>query len=219
MSFSEDFAMGSNVIDLTGQTFGRWKVLRRSDHRGGEARWVVQCGCKTATTKEVRGSVLRDGRSKSCGCLKTEGLVERSTKHGHCAGGNFSPTWWSWSGMVARCTDPTNDRYVEYGGAGIKVCDRWLGEDGFVNFLADMGERPDGTTIDRHPNRKGNYEPANCRWGTDEEQANNKSNNTLLTHKGRTQTIAQWARELGIPQSTISWRHNNGRTDEECLRP
>lgn len=95
------------------------------------------------------------------------------SRHGHTANGVISPTYRSWTAMNARCTYPSQPQYADYGGRGIRVCEQWKGRGGFDNFLADMGERPDGTTLDRI-DPDGNYEPSNCRWATPSEQAANK---------------------------------------------
>lgn len=107
--------------------------------------------------------------------------------------------------MVQRCTNPKAPAWKDYGGRGITVCHRWLGEGGFANFLADMGERPTGKEIDRRRNNEG-YSPDNCRWATSKENNNNRRTNRLLTHDGRTQTAAQWADETGINASRILQR-------------
>ncbi len=101
-------------------------------------------------------------------------LQTRALRHGHTSNGNISPTYQSWSHMKRRCTDPNVKAWKDYGGRGIKVCDRWL--ESFENFLADMGEKPPGLTLDRK-NNDGSYEPSNCRWATREEQAINKRRN------------------------------------------
>lgn len=201
-----------------GHTQGRLRVLRFHEKRGNFPLWWCLCdpdlgGCGKEVS--VRIYDLFNENSMSCGCWKVEMTVERSTTHGHATGG-ISPTYHSWAGMIARCEDPNHVSFPRYGGRGIKVCDRWKGENGFINFLADMGERPEDRTISRKGN-DGHYEPDNCEWGTDEEQANNKNNNSTLTLHGKTQTIAQWSRELGVHSATLSDRKQNGWTDEEIL--
>src|SRR5260221_13539157 len=96
----------------------------------------------------------------------------------------------TWLRMRERCRNPKHVSYLRYGGIGVTICKRW---DSFENFAADMGPKPVGTSIDRYPNNKGNYELGNCRWATLIEQNNNRRNNKLITYQGKTQTVAQWA--------------------------
>ena len=117
--------------------------------------------------------------------------------------------------MHRRCSEPTNPRYPTYGARGIYVCARWQN---FKAFLADMGPCPDGHSLDRIDNN-GNYDPANCRWATDEQQRNNKRSNRRITIDGRTQTLAQWIRERGLKFCTVRNRLYRKRlTPEEALR-
>lgn len=116
--------------------------------------------------------------------------------------------------MRTRCLNPQSSQWPRYGGRGIKIADRWSD---FTAFLADMGPRPAGTTLDRWPNVNGDYEPGNCRWATMREQENNKRNNVTLTHDGRTQTVAEWARETGIGYQTIRKRMEASWSDAEVL--
>lgn len=110
----------------------------------------------------------------------------------------------TWATMRQRCYKKTHHRYYLYGGRGIKVCKRW---GNFANFVADMGERPNGYTLERI-NSNGDYTPDNCRWATPKEQALNRRNNILFTHKGKTQTVAEWIFELGLNSSTVRSRIN-----------
>lgn len=111
-------------------------------------------------------------------------------------------TYLSWKSMRRRCENPKDSAYHDYGGRGIKVCERWAT---FEHFLADMGECPNNLEIERI-NNNGNYKPGNCKWATRKEQANNKRSNTLLVYNGKSQTIAQWADELGIIYETLCSR-------------
>lgn len=118
---------------------------------------------------------------------------------------NKNRTYQTWLSMIYRCYNVDHASYPNYGGRGIKVCDRW--KNSFENFIADKGERPEGYSLDRIDN-DGNYEPSNCRWSTRLEQANNKRNNRFIEINGKTLTVAQWSDETGIPRSTISRRLN-----------
>ncbi|KKK84731.1 hypothetical protein LCGC14_2780380 [marine sediment metagenome] len=180
----------SRFIDLTGERFGRLIVIKRvqNDKQGG-AQFVCKCIC--GKEKIVGGSDLRDGNTKSCGCLYNEG---NNYKHGHKKKNQPSKTYQSWQSMIRRCTDSNDIKYSIYGGRGITVCNRWRK---FENFLEDMGEVPKDRQIDRIDNNKG-YCKSNCRWATRKEQARNKRNNRLITHDGKTQCIAEWAEEFDI---------------------
>lgn len=163
--------------------------------------WFV-CTCGNRVKREV--SVVRTGKRNHCGC-------QSPTKGGL----STSPTCLSWRSMLNRCLDKEFSGYASYGGRGITVCERWLD---FFNFLEDMGERPPGTTLDRYPDKKGNYEPGNCRWATDAEQYSNLVRNVYLTIDGVTKTISEWSREPGsVPRSTISYRVKLGLSPRECV--
>lgn len=164
---------------LVGQRFGRLVVRAKSASRPNGIHWSCDCDCGnkvTATTGHLRSS------TRSCGCWKREVTarrmrkyraeceIEPHLKHGHYAGGKMSATYRSWHAMIQRCTNPNRGDYDRYGGRGITVCDQWRD---FVVFLADMGERPEGKTLDRKNNDKGYYK-RNCRWATDAQQRANK---------------------------------------------
>lgn len=151
--------------DLTGRDFHYWHV--ESYEGQSESRHALyRCKCKCGTVRIMKGILLTSG-SKSCGCWRRE----RATKHGHQAKHKKSPTYISWMAMLARCYNVNHENYPSYGGRGVTVCERW--RKSFAAFLADMGQRPEGKTLDRiDPN--GNYEPGNCKWSTRFEQDNNK---------------------------------------------
>lgn len=200
------------AFDLTGEPFGRWKVLARAENSPqGQAQWLCRCEC--GNEKIVKSIILRRNLSRSCGCLKADVCRERVTTHGHSRPGQTTPTYHTWAGMVARCTNPKHQTYHLYGGAGVTVCERWLT---FANFLEDMGEKPPGTSLDRIQGSR-IYDKPFCRWATPKEQGRNKSNNRLLTFQGETLTMAEWAERLEWSPATISHRVNAGWSDEDAL--
>lgn len=192
------------LIDLTGQRFGRWVVVGR-DGSGKYGAPYWECLCDCGSTSRVCGASLRTGISRSCGCLCAETTSIRSKKHGH-SGTNRTPTYRTWRSMVRRCTNPKDNRAYAYLARGISVCDRWRS---FENFLADMGERPEGKTIDRIDNEKG-YFPENCRWATASEQATNKRTSRWIEHDGRRMTLSQWAAEFNIGIGILHHRLKSG---------
>ena len=159
-------------LDIAGQRFGRLIAIRRTVKRkngaGTRSIWLCQCDCGSEAM--VALSSLRGAYTKSCGCLQPEITAKRSYKHGHSSTNYRSGTYNSWCAMFDRCTRPSNKKFAYYGGSGIRICERW---NDFRNFLADMGERPEGLTLDRIDSSK-NYEPTNCRWATRLEQARNR---------------------------------------------
>ena len=165
------------LADIQGHHFGRLHVKSRAPNSAeGRARWICSCDCGATTT--VLGTHLRSGRTVSCGCYHREvarGAVlpgacrTAAYKHGHTKDRRGSRTWVVWSSMRQRCSNPKVRNYDRYGGRGISVCSRWQE---FENFLSDMGEAPDGMTLDRI-DPDGNYEPGNCRWVSPTVQARN----------------------------------------------
>jgi hypothetical protein len=180
------------MTDLTGRRFGRLVVTGPA----GEGKWHCVCDCGGQRTAH-RSNLGR--KTLSCGCLHRE----RITRHGRSR--TKDPTLNAWRSMMSRCYTPGSKYFKNYGGRGIVVCERWRGPDGFTHFLADMGERPAGVSLDRI-NNNGNYEPGNCRWADGLTQHNNKRTNRLLTHRGVTMTVAEWARAVGLGYPTLQHR-------------
>lgn len=184
---------------MIGKKFGRLKVIEEIPERKNGGK-VYKCLCDCGNYTDVRGSFLRNGKTKSCGCL----MIDTNTKHGKYGTRIYNIYY----GIIQRCYN-TNDKdhYPRYGGRGIKVCDEWLNDFmKFYNWAMDNGYN-DNSTIDRI-NNNGNYEPNNCRWVTTYEQNKNRSNSILVHYKNETKSITEWIKELKltIPYITINKR-------------
>ncbi len=196
------------LTDRIGHRYERLLVIERAPNAGPKdtnARWWCRCDCGRMVL--AYGQDLARSKVKSCGCLN----AERIFKHG------MSRTKLSrvWIAMRNRCENSENPAYKNYGGRGIKVDNRW---NDFANFYADMGPCPKGHTLERKDNN-GPYSKENCKWETMVVQLNNKRNNHLVTAFGRTQTIAQWAAETGIPWTNIRNRIDRlGWSPEAALK-
>lgn len=167
--------------------------------------WMCRCDC--GAEHEVAYGNLRSGHTHSCGCTRHEA----ATTHGRTGTAEYR----AWLSMRARCGNPKNLHFADYGGRGIRVCDRWSAS--FEAFLSHVGRRPSPMhTIDRI-DVNGNYEPGNVRWATPIEQANNTTRNAHVTYRGRTATIAEWARRFGIKYATLSGRLQRGWSIERAL--
>jgi NAD(P)-dependent dehydrogenase (short-subunit alcohol dehydrogenase family) len=153
-------------INLMGESYSRLTALSRAPNQEKHTMWRALCECGNIIT--VRAQHLRNGNTKSCGCLDRETSLARSAKHGQYG----RPVYESWKGMIQRCTNPANQEWKNYGGRGVTVIPDWLL---FANFYKDMGDRPEGKTLDRENNELG-YSKSNCKWSTSKEQAMNKRN-------------------------------------------
>jgi len=185
-------------VELQGKKFGRWTVLRYARSRRGAAMWV--CKCKCGVEREIPTGNLRSGGSTSCGCFQREVTSKRATKHKQ----SFHPIYRCWVGMKDRCSNKSTMCFKDYGGRGIKVCDRWLAD--FWNFWDDMapGWRPN-LSIDRI-DVNGNYEPGNCRWATQSEQMRNTRNCKIIETPLGKMTLAEAAERSGLSVTTIKYR-------------
>lgn len=195
------------LIDLTGQQFGQLKVLGRApDYVSSNGRrkimWHCACDCGNENVV-VRGDDLRSGHTKTCGC-----------SWGQLHGKSHEKIYKTWKSMKERCENPNTKSYKIYGAEGKKVCDEWLHDfQAFYDWAMANGYRED-LTIERIDGTKG-YSPDNCRWATRTEQMNNIRNNKYLTYNGKTQTRAQWAREMNINYHTLIYRLDELNWDTE----
>lgn len=188
---------------LVGEIFGRLTVIRDSGLRNtsGSIRWECRCSC--GNTTYAVGAALKRGEYKSCGCWTKDRM--RITPPGRKHGATGTPTYASWVVMRRRCLDKNFKDYPLYGGRGIKICSRWLKS--FANFLEDMGERPEGYTLDRVDCDKG-YSKENCRWASRLTQGNNTRRNHYLEYGGERKTLAEWSRVTGISYTKLRARIN-----------
>lgn len=212
--------MPARPLDLTGQRYGRLTAVKDTGlKKNTNAVWIFLCDCGNQIERPS-GSV-RSGKTSSCGCLRSE----QKSKHMKANAGVYNserathgmtgtPTFVSWDAMRQRCLNPNHKSFEDYGGRGILVCERWL--DSFENFLEDMGERPQDTTLDRK-DTNGNYEPGNCRWATSKTQSNNKRSSRYITFMGLTKTLKEWADAAGISNKTLAYRLANGWEMKEAL--
>lgn len=189
----------ANIDDKTGKKFGRLTAIEIS-HKTETGLIVWRCSCECGTESHlVRAGALNSGEVKSCGCLLVDQAKINFTKHGL----SQIPEYAVWQGLKARCHNTNLSGYINYGGRGIIVCERWL--DSFENFYADMGSRPKGYCIDRIDNDKG-YSPENCRWADYFAQSRNRRNTIYVQHDGLTKSLAALAEQYGIVRKRLYYR-------------
>lgn len=186
--------------DLSGRRFGRLVAVKRVRTQSGIYKWACRCDC--GSNVEVRIDGLTSGRAKSCGCFKRDRVSQTHETHGL----SKHPLYKCWVSMWERCTDPENQSYGNYGGRGIKVCDRWAD---IRNFIADMGPKPKGGSIDRINNNAG-YSPDNCRWADRQTQSRNRRTSRIIDVGGREMCVSEAGEKYGVGLSNLCRRLNSG---------
>jgi hypothetical protein len=198
--------MDMMLIDRMGSRYERLVVTARAPNASKtdtNARWFCRCDCGRMVT--AYGQDLAKGKIKSCGCLN----AERIFKHGR----SRTPVYEAWKQIFQRCENPDCDAYKNYGARGITVDPSWRD---FNVFIADMGERPEGYTLERKDN-DGPYSKSNCIWANMKVQQNNSRRNRNLTAFGKTQNLTQWAKEYRMPRDRLHSRLRSGWELEEAL--
>lgn len=188
--------MGTRLIDLTGERFGRLVALKHAgrSEKGGTL-WLCRCDC--GNEKVVFAANLGRKNTTSCGCERKRVASKRARTHGM----RRSPEYRTWAGMLTRCTNPNDKSFERYGARGVTVCDRW--RHSFENFFADVGPKPSPFhSLDRWPDCRGNYEPGNVRWATDDEQRRNKTNNFFVEVAGEWLCLSDACRKYRINRLT-----------------
>lgn len=198
----------SELIDLAGKRFGKLTVICRvQNNKHRQPQWKCICDCGNETI--VVGQKLRNGITKSCGCL----VHEQKTAFKHGMTGTVLHN--RWLNMKSRCYNPRNKRYDRYGGRGIFVCDEWLDFQNFYDWAISNGFSEE-LSLDRIDNDKG-YSPENCRWATPRQQANNTRRNVFVEYMGQRKTVAEWCRELGLDKRTVYSRMEYKTDPEEIF--
>lgn len=200
--------MTRKPVNLVGRTYGQLTVIAQADSdRAGNRQWVCRCTC--SSERSYHAANFTTGKTQSCGCTRYKKIGDKKRTHGQ----SKTALYGVWNAMHMRCSNPETESYPQYGGRGIRVCDRWKS---FENFAADMGERPKGTSIERD-DFNADYSPSNCRWATAKEQGRNKSNNALITAFGQTRCLTEWAEVRKFPYSTLKKRYLRGIRGEEIF--
>lgn len=183
---------------MVGQRSGRWTVVEFAGYtKRGSARWLCACSCGVRRVQD--GSMIRRGRTLSCGCLSLEQFRRRLISHGNAHRGKRTASYRSWARMIQRCHNPNNTNWKYYGGRGIAVCDRWRT---YENFVADMGEPPIGHSIERLE-VNGNYEPSNCIWADHRTQMRNTRKTVTIVLNGERMTFSEAAKNLRVQKTTM----------------
>ena len=203
--------MRARKLNLLREKFSRLTVIENvGSDKNYNSLWLCECQCGNKII--VVGKQLKHGVTKSCGCLKIDLLKERSISHHKTETAEYR----IWRHIKSRCLNPNVWNYHNYGGRGITICERW--KNSFENFYEDMGPRPSKShSLDRYPDKNGDYEPGNCRWATLIEQANNCRSNHIIKYKNNEGTIAQIARKLNLKASLISSRLKKGWSIEDAI--
>ena len=188
------------ILDIAGQKFGRLLVMKRVMVRGAKnVMWACRCDCGGSIV--AAASNIKSGITQSCGCFAREtaasllrGNTSQRTHHK-----SQTLEYNSWGSMKQRCLNPSNPKYPNYGGRGIRICNQWVNS--FENFLSDMGKKPSRFYTLHRINNDGNYEPSNCEWATSKVQGRNTTRSRFVEIDGVRLCVTEWCERLGIPQS------------------
>lgn len=190
---------------MTSRKFNRWTFIEEAGADKSKRRHILwKCNCVCGTEKIVYKENIIRGLSKSCGCYANEIRGKSSITHHEASSRLKTKEYRVWTFMKLRCLNKNSKAYSWYGARGIKVCDRWMK---YENFLEDMGRCPPDMSLDRIDN-DGNYEKSNCRWTDKITQANNTRANRIIYYKGKRQSLASWCRELGLRYHLTAQRMN-----------
>lgn len=195
-------------IEMVGQKFNRLTVMLDVGYSHGQQSYLCECECGNKLV--TAGQRLRNGQTKSCGCLARETSKANNYKHGKAG----TAIYRTWSNIKNRCRNKNHRNYKDYGGRGVDICDEWFNS--FEQFYKDVGDIPEGMSLDRIDNNKG-YSKSNCRWATKAEQSKNRRNTINLEYMDKKMCLKDWARELNKPYSSMKMYIKNGLSIEQII--
>lgn len=205
--------MNTQIIDLTGRRFGRWTVLEQAaPGTGYSTRWLCKCDC--GTVKTVDGQLLRNGRSKSCGCI----VDERRLQFPNSRMGKDERIGAIYLSIRSACERPTDLKYPKFGGKGIKVCDEWRRSFEAFREWSEANGYDDKAFLLRYDVTK-DFSPCNSKWAHSPNEGNGRKGSIMLTANGETHSLAEWSRITGLNRSSIEERLLRGATPEEAVNP
>lgn len=210
-SASQSLITMRRIVIKEGTRFGRLIIAREVDSKRKQRHFLCRCTC--GGEKVVALYQMRSGKTRSCGCLLVDTMREMKEKRVDGVPSNQHPLYQTWKDMRKRCLNPKCKSFENYGGRGIKVCDRWSS---FAKFVQDMGAKAEGHSLDRIDNN-GDYSPSNCKWSTRQDQMSNKRTNRWITYGGETLTSAQWSRRLGGCANRVQGRLTAGWSEERAV--
>jgi hypothetical protein len=194
--------------------YGRLRILKEIPTTSKVGR-KVECLCDCKTIIVVSFKSLRTGNTQSCGCFRSDYVAAKNRKHGCGVRGNRSQEYGHWKAMRSRCNNKNCAKYERYGGRGITICERW---NDFTKFMEDMGPIPSKKhSLDRYPNRNGNYEPGNVRWATSSEQTRNRDCTKRILYEGELVPLVEVAEKHGIHPGRLAWRLKKNWSLEKAL--
>lgn len=203
--------------DITGQTFGRLKVLRRDGTVNKKATWLCECSCENKTLKVICGTDLRKGHTTSCGCRQMEVLRKRNFRHGSAPRKHKTLLYQVWEGMKARCYNKNHTAYKYYGGRGVRVCGEWKEDHVQFSTWATESDYKIGLSLERK-DVNGEYCPANCCWILPGDQNKNKRNSLFVSSPSGKILLSDLSRNIQVPYSTLYWRIKQGWKWEDVVR-
>ena len=202
---------------MTNLTFGRLKVIEMAGkNKRNEVMWLCECQCENRTKVVVSGALLRNGTTKSCGCLNRELSSKRATLRNTKHNQSHTKLYRTWNDMRQRTANPKREDYKNYGARNIHICNEWLDFIAFKNWALENGYQ-EGLTIERK-DVNGDYCPENCCWIPFEKQAQNKRNTVKIEYAGEILTLKEWSIRLGINLNTLKTRYYRGYPTEKIFK-